>query len=118
MVQAQHYCRGRFDVWDPKITTFPGLYIVAAVYAHAMRAGSRFLSMFTQQEPLTLVRLFVTFLKHAEEPNFAVRVWILTICSKPVNDYDVRLSSAARQCTRAIARFMTLLTSAARGCRR
>ena len=62
MVQAQHYCRGRFDVWDPKITTFPGLYIVAVVYAHAMRTGSRWLSMFTQQEPLALVRLFATIL--------------------------------------------------------
>ncbi|KAK3626580.1 glucosyltransferase [Elasticomyces elasticus] len=27
--QAQVYCRGRFDVWDPKITTPPGLYLLS-----------------------------------------------------------------------------------------
>ncbi|KAK5110764.1 hypothetical protein LTR62_005641 [Meristemomyces frigidus] len=27
--QAQHYCNARFDIWDPKITTPPGLYILS-----------------------------------------------------------------------------------------
>lgn len=27
--QAARYCQGHWDQWDPKITTFPGLYIVA-----------------------------------------------------------------------------------------
>ncbi|KAK3673711.1 glucosyltransferase [Recurvomyces mirabilis] len=27
--QAQHYCNGRFDIWDPKITTPPGLYLLS-----------------------------------------------------------------------------------------
>ncbi|KAJ7823566.1 glucosyltransferase [Mycena olivaceomarginata] len=27
--QAQAYCRGEFDVWDPKITTPPGLYMLS-----------------------------------------------------------------------------------------
>ncbi|XP_028909173.1 dol-P-Glc:Glc(2)Man(9)GlcNAc(2)-PP-Dol alpha-1,2-glucosyltransferase-like [Ornithorhynchus anatinus] len=27
--QAQRYCRGRFDQWDPMITTPPGLYLVS-----------------------------------------------------------------------------------------
>mmetsp|Transcript_3443 Transcript_3443/g.7993 ORF Transcript_3443/g.7993 Transcript_3443/m.7993 type:complete len:353 (+) Transcript_3443:63-1121(+) len=30
--QAQAYCQGGFDVWDPKITTFPGLYLAAFVF--------------------------------------------------------------------------------------
>ncbi|CAI5728393.1 unnamed protein product [Peronospora destructor] len=34
--QAQKYCQGRFDEWDPKITTFPGLYLVLALYAKAV----------------------------------------------------------------------------------
>ncbi|TKA64461.1 hypothetical protein B0A55_10394 [Friedmanniomyces simplex] len=29
--QAQQYCQGRFDVWDPKITTPPGLYLLSYV---------------------------------------------------------------------------------------
>ncbi|EMC97731.1 glycosyltransferase family 59 protein [Baudoinia panamericana UAMH 10762] len=27
--QAQSYCNGRFDIWDPKITTPPGLYYLS-----------------------------------------------------------------------------------------
>ncbi|KAJ2158962.1 glucosyltransferase [Coemansia sp. RSA 552] len=27
--QAQHYCRGEFRAWDPKLTTPPGLYLVS-----------------------------------------------------------------------------------------
>ncbi|ETM44040.1 hypothetical protein, variant 3 [Phytophthora nicotianae] len=33
--QAQKYCKGRFDEWDPKITTFPGLYLASTLYAKA-----------------------------------------------------------------------------------
>eukprot|EP00928_Gymnodinium_smaydae_P032643 TRINITY_DN23582_c0_g1_i1.p1 TRINITY_DN23582_c0_g1~~TRINITY_DN23582_c0_g1_i1.p1 ORF type:complete len:480 (-),score=52.98 TRINITY_DN23582_c0_g1_i1:205-1644(-) len=33
VAQAQRYCSGRFTEWDPKITTFPGLYLVATVLA-------------------------------------------------------------------------------------
>ena len=28
--QAQEYCIGNFHSWDPKITTFPGLYLITA----------------------------------------------------------------------------------------
>ncbi|KAK1074498.1 glucosyltransferase [Friedmanniomyces endolithicus] len=31
--QAQHYCQGHFDVWDPKITTPPGLYLLSYVFS-------------------------------------------------------------------------------------
>eukprot|EP01025_Chloroclados_australasicus_P063539 TRINITY_DN8414_c0_g1_i3.p1 TRINITY_DN8414_c0_g1~~TRINITY_DN8414_c0_g1_i3.p1 ORF type:complete len:486 (+),score=14.68 TRINITY_DN8414_c0_g1_i3:131-1588(+) len=30
--QAQNYCKGKFFEWDPMITTFPGLYLLAAPY--------------------------------------------------------------------------------------
>ncbi|XP_031626049.1 putative Dol-P-Glc:Glc(2)Man(9)GlcNAc(2)-PP-Dol alpha-1,2-glucosyltransferase [Contarinia nasturtii] len=29
--QGRHYCLGNFDIWDQKITTFPGLYIFSAI---------------------------------------------------------------------------------------
>lgn len=29
--QAQHYCADRWDVWDPKLTTPPGLYLISYV---------------------------------------------------------------------------------------
>ncbi|DBA02851.1 TPA: hypothetical protein N0F65_006641 [Lagenidium giganteum] len=32
--QTQQYCAGRFHEWDPKITTFPGLYLVGAALSH------------------------------------------------------------------------------------
>lgn len=28
--QAQRYCAGEYGSWDPKITTFPGLYLLSA----------------------------------------------------------------------------------------
>ncbi|KAE9363218.1 glycosyltransferase family 59 protein [Stipitochalara longipes BDJ] len=37
--QAQAYCVGRFDVWDPKLTTPPGLYLLSTLigsqYSHS-----------------------------------------------------------------------------------
>jgi alpha-1,2-glucosyltransferase len=32
---TQRYCVGNFVTWDPKITTFPGLYVIGAAYAWA-----------------------------------------------------------------------------------
>ncbi|XP_037934963.1 putative Dol-P-Glc:Glc(2)Man(9)GlcNAc(2)-PP-Dol alpha-1,2-glucosyltransferase [Teleopsis dalmanni] len=29
--QGLHFCNKRFDIWDPKITTFPGLYLISLV---------------------------------------------------------------------------------------
>ncbi|KAJ2493615.1 glucosyltransferase [Coemansia sp. RSA 2050] len=34
--QAQHYCRGQFGVWDPKLTTPPGLYLISMVPASVL----------------------------------------------------------------------------------
>jgi alpha-1,2-glucosyltransferase len=30
--QVQAYCRGEWDVWDPKITTPPGLYVLTCSF--------------------------------------------------------------------------------------
>ncbi|XP_058059029.1 putative Dol-P-Glc:Glc(2)Man(9)GlcNAc(2)-PP-Dol alpha-1,2-glucosyltransferase [Anopheles bellator] len=35
--QGVHYCQGRFQVWDPKITTFPGLYLASAVVLNQLQ---------------------------------------------------------------------------------
>ena len=34
--QARHYCAGEWEVWDSKITTFPGIYVAAAVAGRAL----------------------------------------------------------------------------------
>ncbi|CAK9295568.1 unnamed protein product [Gordionus sp. m RMFG-2023] len=31
--QSNHYHKFRFDIWDNKITTFPGLYIISLIYS-------------------------------------------------------------------------------------
>ncbi len=36
--QTQVYCDGRYDEWDPKITTLPGLYVYALGAARALAA--------------------------------------------------------------------------------
>ena len=35
LLQTQAYCHGRFDEWDEKITTFPGLYVCGVLVAWA-----------------------------------------------------------------------------------
>ncbi|KAI9506347.1 DIE2/ALG10 family-domain-containing protein [Coemansia spiralis] len=36
--QAQHYCKGDFGTWDPKLTTPPGLYLVSTISAYITSA--------------------------------------------------------------------------------
>ena len=38
MPATRRYCAGDFKTWDPKITTFPGLYVLGAAYAWAASA--------------------------------------------------------------------------------
>lgn len=38
MTQTQAYCAGRWHEWDPKITTFPGLYLVGTFWARLLAA--------------------------------------------------------------------------------
>lgn len=40
--QGEHYCHGRFEVWDNKITTFPGLYLVSASFLAPFKACSSY----------------------------------------------------------------------------
>jgi hypothetical protein len=48
--QARRYCRGESS-WDPKITTFPGIYLLGAAYGRANYALTRLLG-----HHVTLVR--------------------------------------------------------------
>jgi hypothetical protein len=36
--QTQRYCSGNYRSWDPKITTFPGLYIFGTAQAQVTQA--------------------------------------------------------------------------------
>ena len=38
--QTRQYCGGNWTDWDPKITTFPGLYVAGVVYARLMQLVS------------------------------------------------------------------------------
>jgi hypothetical protein len=49
---TRRYCCGDLATWDPKITTFPGLYALGAAYAWAARAALGWAGM-------TLVRRFL-----------------------------------------------------------
>ena len=35
--QTRQYCTGNWADWDPKITTFPGLYLVGVAYARLLQ---------------------------------------------------------------------------------
>ncbi|XP_055549757.1 putative Dol-P-Glc:Glc(2)Man(9)GlcNAc(2)-PP-Dol alpha-1,2-glucosyltransferase [Wyeomyia smithii] len=51
--QGKHYCNWEFHIWDPKITTFPGLYLISALFlspfelctTYALRLTSVFASI-------------------------------------------------------------------------
>lgn len=43
--QTRQYCAGNWQAWDPKITTFPGLYIIGVGYAKALAASERWLGV-------------------------------------------------------------------------
>ncbi|XP_001851427.2 putative Dol-P-Glc:Glc(2)Man(9)GlcNAc(2)-PP-Dol alpha-1,2-glucosyltransferase [Culex quinquefasciatus] len=40
--QGEHYCRGRFHIWDEKITTFPGLYLISGSFLSPFKACSAY----------------------------------------------------------------------------
>lgn len=46
---TQRYCKGNFMDWDPKITTFPGLYFLGAPYARAVHSVQRLLPGWAQE---------------------------------------------------------------------
>lgn len=41
MPQTQRYCQGRWREWDPKITTFPGLYLLGTALGRAVHVAQR-----------------------------------------------------------------------------
>ena len=41
--QTQRYCAGRWREWDPKITTFPGLYLFGAALGRLVHAAQQLL---------------------------------------------------------------------------
>ncbi len=45
MRQTQQYCMGNFSAWDPKITTFPGLYLLGVGWGHLWYAAQRVLGV-------------------------------------------------------------------------
>lgn len=54
MPATQRYCAGDFVTWDPKITTFPGLYVLGAAYAAASATLLRVAGV-TMVRPLALL---------------------------------------------------------------
>ncbi|ETV98407.1 hypothetical protein H310_08574 [Aphanomyces invadans] len=54
--QTQRYCEGRWDVWDPKITTFPGLYIVGTWLGTAVHFTQSFVQHDSPLCSLTVLR--------------------------------------------------------------
>ncbi|CAO1397226.1 unnamed protein product [Diamesa hyperborea] len=44
--QGIHFCLGRFEIWDPKITTFPGLYLVSALFLYPSKMCNVFMLRF------------------------------------------------------------------------
>ena len=58
--QTQQYCRGSFQEWDPKITTFPGLYVAGTAYAHLLHRGSGLLAPLLGTAQLPLVSRWVS----------------------------------------------------------
>ena len=42
--QTKQYCQGHFYEWDPKITTFPGLYLLGSLTGYAVHASINFVA--------------------------------------------------------------------------
>lgn len=82
--QCQQYCRHNFHLWDPKITTPPGLYVLGTWWNHVLKAlmipnpcgftALRLLNLFAGLVVLPLV------LSRLHTLNF----WILNIVSLPL----------------------------------
>ncbi|POS86693.1 hypothetical protein EPUL_001812, partial [Erysiphe pulchra] len=60
--QAQAYCDGRFDIWDSKITTPPGLYILAYFKALIFQKFTKLSCDVHTLRSLNGVALLITFL--------------------------------------------------------
>lgn len=50
--QTQRYCQGDWGTWDPKITTFPGLYVAGVAYARTIWQA---ISLWTQADLVNIL---------------------------------------------------------------
>ncbi|OWP02768.1 hypothetical protein B2J93_2527 [Marssonina coronariae] len=105
--QAQAYCHGRYDVWDPKLTTPPGLYIFASAYAKAVAYGKCTPSVLRSFNVFALVMVFAhymfyvfryTILRHPLIRYLAAPVYLicgylvyLALSSQPENSQPITL---------------------------
>ncbi|KAM0853782.1 hypothetical protein ACQ4PT_050850 [Festuca glaucescens] len=55
--QAQRYCRGEFLVWDPMITTPPGLYYISLAYLASLFPGAWAIKVAEAFDPLCTTAL-------------------------------------------------------------
>lgn len=55
--QAQRYCRGEFLVWDPMITTPPGLYYISLAYLASLFPGAWAIKVVEAFDPLCTTAL-------------------------------------------------------------
>ncbi|KAM4712319.1 dol-P-Glc:Glc(2)Man(9)GlcNAc(2)-PP-Dol alpha-1,2-glucosyltransferase [Anableps anableps] len=84
--QAQRYCRGKFNEWDPMITTLPGLYLVSVGIIKPMvwladltggvvcsTAMLRFINLLFNCGNLYLIYLLICKLHHREKTRTTSR---------------------------------------------
>ncbi|XP_051218076.1 dol-P-Glc:Glc(2)Man(9)GlcNAc(2)-PP-Dol alpha-1,2-glucosyltransferase isoform X2 [Lolium perenne] len=80
--QAQRYCRGEFLVWDPMITTPPGLYYISLAYLASLFPGAWAIKVAEAFDPLcTTALLRSTNVMMAMVCG--VLVYDLLLCIKP-----------------------------------
>ncbi|XP_053680989.1 putative Dol-P-Glc:Glc(2)Man(9)GlcNAc(2)-PP-Dol alpha-1,2-glucosyltransferase [Anopheles nili] len=82
--QGRHYCQGRFEVWDPKITTFPGLYLISAVVFSPFKACSvyhlRLTSLVAAIVNVVLIfKIRKSFINHNTSINLLLETASLTL---------------------------------------
>lgn len=57
--QGKHYCHGNFHIWDEKITTLPGLYILSSLFLLPLNICSTFAFRLTSFFPSILNVLLI-----------------------------------------------------------
>ena len=87
--QTQQYCSGAFQEWDPKITTFPGLYFIATVLGWATRrcdlTALRFVNAAFTVACFPLFYFLALTLNTSEQPTAALIIKASACCLFPVH---------------------------------
>eukprot|EP01133_Synstelium_polycarpum_P010224 gene10224-11911_t len=90
---TQKYCEGRFEEWDDKITTLPGLYILGALYGHMIASlsdGGMGMCSLTVLRSLNAIlisssySLFHTILEYNSTPKVATALRSLSFVLHPI----------------------------------